>query len=41
MLTLDKLQIRGVQLSNRCFLCGCEEENINHILIHCIVARAL
>ena len=38
VLTLDRLQIRGVQLPNCCFLCGCEEENVNHILIHCIVA---
>ena len=22
-------------------MCGCEEENVNHILIHCIVVRAL
>ncbi|RVW44612.1 Heat shock protein 90-5, chloroplastic [Vitis vinifera] len=41
VLTLDKLQIRGVQLPNCCFLCGCAEENVNHILLHCIVARAL
>ncbi|KAL6333218.1 hypothetical protein AAG906_028401 [Vitis piasezkii] len=41
VLTLDRLQIRGVQLPNCCFLRGCEEENVNHILIHCIVARAL
>ena len=41
VLILNRLQIRGVQLPNCCFLCGCEEENVNHILIHCIVARAL
>ena len=41
VLTLDRLQRRGVQLPNCCFLCGCEEENVNHILIHCIVVRAL
>ena len=35
------VQRRGVQLPNCCFLCGCEEENVNHILIHCIVVRAL
>ena len=22
-------------------MCGCEEENVNHILIHCTVARVL
>ena len=41
MLTLDRLQIRGLQLSNYYFLCGYEEENVNRILIHCIVVRAL
>ena len=41
VLTLDRLQKRGWHLPNRCFLCGCEEETVNHILIHCIVARVL
>ena len=30
-----------MQLPNCCFLCGCEEENVNHILLHCIVTRIL
>ena len=41
ILTLDRLQKRGWQLPNRCYLCGCEEENVNHILLHCIVVRVL
>ena len=41
VLILDRLQKRGWQISNCCFLCGCEEEIVNHILIHCIVARVL
>ena len=41
MLTLDRLQKIGWQLPNCCFLCGCEKETINHILIHCTVARVL
>ena len=41
ILTLDRLQKRGWQLPNRCFLCGCEEKNVNHILFHCIMVRAL
>ena len=41
ILTLDRLKKRGWQLLNRCFLCGCEEENVNHILLHCIVVRTL
>ena len=41
ILTLDRLQMRGWQLPNCCFLCGCEEENVNHILLYCTVVRAL
>ena len=41
VLTLDKLQKRGWQLPNCCFLCGCKEETVNHILIHYIVVRVL
>ena len=41
ILTLDRLKKRGWQLPNRCFFCGCEEENVNHILLHCIVVRVL
>ena len=41
VLTLDRLQRRGWQFPNCCFLCGCEEETINHILIHCTVVRIL
>ena len=40
-MTLDRLQKRGWQLLNHCFLCACEEENVNHILIHCTMARVL
>ena len=41
ILTLDKLQKRGWQLPNRCYLCGCEEENANHILLHCTVVKTI
>ncbi|RVW67586.1 hypothetical protein CK203_063027, partial [Vitis vinifera] len=41
VLTLDRLQKRGWQFPNCCFLCGCEEETVNHILIHCIVVRVM
>ena len=41
VLTLNRLQKRGWQLPNCCFLCGCEEKSVNHILIHCIVVRVL
>ena len=38
---MDKLQRWGWLLPNRCFLCGYEEENVNHILLHSTVVRAL
>ena len=41
VLTLDKLQRRGWHLPNRCFLCGCVEETIHHILLHCLAVRPL
>ncbi|WJZ83602.1 hypothetical protein VitviT2T_003270 [Vitis vinifera] len=41
ILTLDKLQRRGWQLPNRCFLCGYEEESANHILLHCTVTKTI
>ena len=41
VLTLDRLQKRGWPLPNCCFLCDCEEETVNHILIHYIVAKVL
>ena len=41
ILTLDKLQRRRWQLPNWCFLCGCEEENAHHILLHCTVVKTL
>ena len=41
VLTLDKLQRWGWHLLNRRFLCGCAEETIHHILLHCLVVRPL
>ncbi|RVW80825.1 putative ribonuclease H protein [Vitis vinifera] len=41
ILTIDRLQKRGWQISNRCYLCGSDEENVSHLLIHCTVARVL
>ncbi|RVW80652.1 Protein trichome birefringence-like 5 [Vitis vinifera] len=41
VLTLDRLQKRGWQFPNRCYLCGSDEENVNHLLIHCTVASVL
>ena len=41
VLTLDQIQKRGWALANRCYLCHINEESIDHLLIHCVKARAL
>ena len=41
VLTLDQLKRRGMILVNRCFMCGEDEENIDHLLIHCKSAKML
>ena len=41
MLTLDQIKKRGRALANRCFLCGKDEEMIDHLLLRCSVARLL
>ena len=40
-LTLDRIQKKGFSLANRCYLCLAEEESIDHILLHCGLARSL
>ena len=40
-MTLDQLKRRGLSLAKRCYLCGEEEENIDHLLIHCLKIRTL
>ena len=41
VLTLDQLKRRGRALANRCFLCEEDEEDINHLLVHCKKAKML
>ena len=41
VLTLDQLKRRGMTLVNRCFMCEEDEENIDHLLIHCKSAKML
>ena len=41
ILTLDKLQRRGIYLVNRCFLCQEAEELVDHLLLHCSKTRVL
>ena len=39
VLMLDYLKKRGWALANRCFFWEEEEENIDHILLHCPMVR--
>ena len=35
-MTMDQLKKRVRQLANRCPLCGKEEENLDHLMLHCL-----
>ena len=39
VITLDHIQRRGFSLANRCYLCLSKEKSIDHILLHCELAR--
>ena len=41
ILTLDNLMLRGCPLANRCCLCCCNAESMNHLLLFCPIAHSL
>ena len=41
VLNLDNLRLRGRTLINRCCMCCCNEESVDHLLISCPVAHSL
>ena len=41
ILTLDYLMLRDRILANRCCMCCCNEEFVDHLLISCLVAHSL
>ena len=41
ILTLDNLMLWGLPLANRCCICCCNTESVDHLLLHCPVAHSL
>ena len=41
ILTLDNLMLRGRPLVNRCCMCCCNEESVDHLLLFCSIAHSL
>ena len=41
ILTLDNLMIRGRPLVNRCCMCCCEGESVDHLLLCCPITHTL
>lgn len=41
ILTIDNLKRRGFTLANKCVMCNCAEESINHLFIHCPFASGV
>ena len=41
ILTLDNLMLCGRPLANRCCMCYCNEESMDHLLLFCPIARSL
>ena len=40
-LTLDNLMLQDLSLANQCCMCCCNEESVDHLLLHCPVAHSL
>ena len=39
ILTLDILMLRGRSLANRCCMCHCDGESVDHLLLHCPITH--
>ena len=41
ILTLDNLMLCGHPLANRCCMCCCNAESMDHLLLSCLIAHSL
>ena len=41
VLILDNLMLRDRPLANRCYLCCCNAESVDHLLLFCLIAHSL
>ena len=41
ILTLDNLMLRGHPLANRCYLCCCNAESVDYLLLFCPITHSL
>ena len=41
IISLDNFMLRGLSLANWCCMCGCNEENVIHLLLLCPTAHTL
>ena len=41
VLTIDNLRKRDICVLDWCYLCRCDAESVDHILLHCLVAKGL
>ena len=41
ILTMDNLMLRDHPLANRCYLCCCNAESVDHLLLFCPIAHSL
>ena len=41
ILTLDNLMLRGLPSANRCCMCCCNAESLDHLLLFCPIAHSL
>ena len=41
ILTLNNLMLRGRPMVNRCYLCCCDAESVDHLLLSCLITHSL